>query len=651
MKRSRRSLLPLSAILALAVAPFSQAGTLYWDNFDSATSTAGTGLWNAAVNWSTDAAGTTNATAAPTSADDVIFSASNITADHTVNLGATRSARSLTFSSAFGTTILTGSTSAFNINIGAGGISVLAGAGAVNIGSGSSDGVPVRMTAGQTWSNESSNTLSIKNSVALADNLGAQTLTVTGSGNTIINAEIRDANTAGGTSSALSLTKTGTGTLTLSSGTSNKYTGLTTVTGGTLTLGKSAGLNAIAGNILINGGTLNWGSNANQVADTSNIEMTSGAILLNGRTETINNLSISGGQFTTGGSAFTANAISLNSLSATTLMIVSTGATVTTNSLDLTGTAHPLGGTSLGGNLLIGGNSTGVATRLIVGAGGMSMNNQVVQFNLVNASALGARIELGGNFTGNGNNVIGYATSGNSPDTSAKGSLDLGAANRTFAINSGTTTIGVPVTGTGGIQKTGSGLLRIGGTSTYTGATEVTGGTFNVTGALTATTSLSVSNATFSYGASDAVNNAATVSLGSGAVLQMNGFSDALGVLAVTGSAELALSGGSSSIVSFADSTSATWTSAALSITGWDGLSTGGGGEQVTVANGGLTQSQLASIFFVNPAGFASGTYSAKFINNELVPDQLIPEPSTLAAVLLGAGGLLLRRKRTAATA
>ena len=52
-------------------------------------------------------------------------------------------------------------------------------------------------------------------------------------------------------SAAQSLTKTGLGTLYMKGGTSNTYTGLTTIAGGTVVLAKTGGAVAIAGNILM----------------------------------------------------------------------------------------------------------------------------------------------------------------------------------------------------------------------------------------------------------------------------------------------------------------------------------------------------------------------------------------------------------------
>ena len=85
--------------------------------------------------------------------------------------------------------------------------------------------------------------------------------------------------------SGFGFTKTGAGILTLSGSAANTYTGLTTVTAGTLNLGKTAGINAIAGNVLVNGGALVLLA-SNQIADTSAMTISSGSFNLNSFSET-----------------------------------------------------------------------------------------------------------------------------------------------------------------------------------------------------------------------------------------------------------------------------------------------------------------------------------------------------------------------------
>ena len=196
------------------------------------------------------------------------------------------------------------------------------------------------------------------------------------------------------------------------------------------------------------------------------------------------------------------------------------------------------------------------------------------------------------------------------------------------------------------VAKQGTGTWTLSGTSTYTGTTNVTGGQLIISGKLNATTSLNVANATVTLENTDAVNINAAVNLAEGSVIQAGNFSNALGALTVSGNAVLAMSG-TNGIITFGDSASADWTGGALSITGWSGLESGGGTERVIFENAGLTTGELAQITFVNPEGFAPGTYGAAFIGNEIVP--LIPEPSVLLTGAVGTLALASRRRRISA--
>lgn len=117
---------------------------------------------------------------------------------------------------------------------------------------------------------------------------GTATLTVDQSTNTTYDGRFTN---------ALALTKQGAGGLTLSGSTANTFTGLTTVTGGTLELGKTAGVNAIAGDgtagtvdVRVNAGATLRHLTANQIADNATLDINAGTWNLNGQSETIRNV-------------------------------------------------------------------------------------------------------------------------------------------------------------------------------------------------------------------------------------------------------------------------------------------------------------------------------------------------------------------------
>jgi hypothetical protein len=117
------------------------------------------------------------------------------------------------------------------------------------------------------------------------------------------------------------------------------------------------------------------------------------------------------------------------------------------------------------------------------------------------------------------------------------------------------------------------------------------------------------------------------------------------GTLTLNGDATIDLGTGAS-ILRLANSASALWAPAALTIAGWSGSVDGLGQDEVffgTNANG-LTALQLSQIRFLDPLGFAPGIYGAKLLpTGELV---VIPEPSSLTLLLAGAAGLMVRRRR-----
>jgi fibronectin-binding autotransporter adhesin len=125
------------------------------------------------------------------------------------------------------------------------------------------------------------------NQVALSNNAINRTLTIGGTGDTTISGAITN-----GLSTASNLTKTDSGTLTLSGNSANTYTGNTVVNSGTLILNKNAGTNAITGNLNIqSGGTLLL-AQSNQINNTSNLTLAGGTFNTQGNSEALGTLTL-----------------------------------------------------------------------------------------------------------------------------------------------------------------------------------------------------------------------------------------------------------------------------------------------------------------------------------------------------------------------
>ncbi len=200
------------------------------------------------------------------------------------------------------------------------------------------------------------------------------------------------------------------------------------------------------------------------------------------------------------------------------------------------------------------------------------------------------------------------------------------------------------ISGAINIGKTGTGTWTLSGVNTYTGATTVSGGTLIASGKLNSTTGVTVNGGTFALGASTVVNDAATVTLGGtngGGTLRMAGFSDSFGALTLAaGASVLDLSGGDS-VTTFTLTSATAWTGS-LSILGWASAS---GAERVEFTLG-LTTDRLAAITFDNPVGFEPGIYTSKLVGIEVMPDVLIPEPSSVLLLAAGAVTAGFRRRR-----
>ena len=259
------------------------------------------------------------------------------------------------------------------------------------------------------------------------------------------------------------MTKTGAGTWTLSG--ANTYSGLTTVSNGTLRLGNAAALGTTAGATAVDAGA---------------------TLDLNGSAVGAEAVTLSG--------SLANNAVTGASLSG----VVTLGADAS------------VGGS---GSLTLSGKVTGGFRLTKVGAGTLTLSDASNDHSLTTVANGTLRVGADG--------VLGSGAV-----TLSGGTLDVDG--RTLANDlvlsgggiTGVATLSGILSGTGGLAKSSAGLLTLSGTNTYSGATSVTNGTLAVTGSLHADSAVSVgTNAILSVSG----NVAGTVGLSGGATLTGTG--------------------------------------------------------------------------------------------------------------------------------
>ena len=244
-----------------------------------------------------------------------------------------------------------------------------------------------------------------------------------------------------------SLTKAGAGTLTLSSGGTFSFAGLTTVTGGTLAYGAS---DQLANAITVSGGILALAGFSDTVGA---VTLTSGSIT--GASGVLTSSGITVDTATTA-------ALSAKLGGATTLAM--TGAGVLTVSGDNTFS----GGTTISAGTVRAGHENAFGN---LAAHALALNGGTLTSDGATARAFANNVTVGGNIT------LG-ATTTNTGVLTFNGTVGLGAATRTLTVNSDVTLAGI--ISDGGLIKLGNGILTLSGNNSFTLGTTITNGTITI---------------------------------------------------------------------------------------------------------------------------------------------------------------------------
>ena len=297
--------------------------------------------------------------------------------------------------------------------------------------------------------------------------------------------------------------------------------GLNKTTPGTVTL---AGANTYTGTTAVNGGTLQLGA-ANRIADTSAVTVASGATFdLNSFAETVGSIA-GAGNITLGTVTLTAGGDGTSTTFSGT--ISGTGGLTKTGAGALT-----LSGT----NAYTGTTTISAGTLRATGGSAIADTSAVTMANIAGATLDVNASETIGTLSGGG-------TTGGNITLNASTLAVKQAANGTYT--------GI-VSGTGGIDKQGTGVLTLSGANTYTGATAVNAGTLRL-------------------GAANRIADTSAVTVASGAIFDLNSLAETVGSIAGGGSITL----GTATLTAGGDGTSTTFSGA---ISGTGGLTKAGAG-------------------------------------------------------------------------
>jgi len=316
-------------------------------------------------------------------------------------------------------------------------------------------------------------------------------------------------------SGLVALTKTGTGIQTLSG--ANTYTGLTTVSAGTLevTVNNALGTNA-AGTSVTSGATLKL---------TGVNYSTTEGLIINGTGVSSGGALASSGTTTFAGLITAATSATINAISGTLELsggLVKDGTTLTFTGAGAFTISSVISGASANSDLAVDGTTVTLTAANTYNGPTTITNGGTLIANVLGALPLSPRSAV--SFTGGGTSTLSLGANQEAASLTSTGAatVTLGSNTLTIGITGGNTTFAGSIGGTNGnlIKDTNSTQV-LSGSNGYTGTTTVSAGTLEVTGSLTGTTAVTVNTSgtlLLNSAASPIINTAATMTVGGGTV-------------------------------------------------------------------------------------------------------------------------------------
>jgi autotransporter-associated beta strand protein len=576
-----------SALIFLVTASFTPAATWTW------TGLGGNVNWNTGSNWSP---GTIPASASTT---DLIFAGTTNTGTALVPLNQN-----------IATPFLLN-----NLTFAAGAGSFYLGGGAMRFDGGNSNSITQTSSSAQ----------SIANAFDAPSSNGRVTLTLDGGGSGVVT--MSGVISAGSGHRDYAIEKTGASTFSLTG--TNTYAGGTTISGGTLIVNSAASLGHNSGGLIMNAGTLEVAASfsssraitLNSAASTFLIDPAQTYTVTSGITGTgalnktgTGTMVLSGANTYSGGTIISAGTLRLGSAD----RLLNTGAiTVSGGTFDLQTFSETVGVVTLSSGSIIGtGTLTGSAYAFQAGTvsaplGGTAALTKTTAGTLTlsgaNSYSGGTTINGGTviiNSSANLGNVAGALTINAGTLEIATGFttdrvISLGDVASTFQIDPGVTfTVSSSISGTGALNKTGSGTMALNGANTYSGGTVVSAGTLRINSneRIANTSDLTVAGGTFNVQTfSETVAN---VTLSSGSIT-------GTGAGTLTASTFTLESGSASAILAGSGATMTKTTAGTVTLTGantFTGATTIDGGTLTASASSGSALGATSSVT-VNSGG------------------------------------------------